>query len=137
MLLATFRNHLLTILGDVTKFESDGFRENFDRVISIEMFEHMKNYELLLSKISGWIRPGGKLFVHIFTHKWKPYHFVDDWMARTFFTGEAITIVASFIPNWSILLSLHGFPLSPTESSGPVGPLPNIYSSSFFELVFL
>ena len=94
--LATFRNHLLTILGDVTKFESDGFKENFDRVISIEMFEHMKNYELLLGKISGWIRPGGKLFVHIFTHKWKPYHFVDDWMARTFFTGEAITIIASF-----------------------------------------
>ena len=31
---------------------------------------------------------GGKLFVHIFTHKWKPYHFKDDWMARTFFTGE-------------------------------------------------
>ena len=42
--------------------------------------------------------PGGKLFVHIFTHKWKPYHFKDDWMARTFFTGErrGDIIVVSF-----------------------------------------
>ena len=76
------------MLGDITKFESDEFKEKFDRVISIEMFEHMKNYELLLRKISSWMKPGGKLFVHIFTHKWKPYHFVDDWMARTFFTGK-------------------------------------------------
>jgi len=40
-----------------------------------EMFEHMKNYSKLLEKVSGWLIPGGKLFVHIFTHKWKPYHF--------------------------------------------------------------
>jgi hypothetical protein len=39
------------------------------------MFEHMKNYSKLLEKVSGWLKPGGKLFVHIFTHKWKPYHF--------------------------------------------------------------
>jgi cyclopropane fatty-acyl-phospholipid synthase-like methyltransferase len=39
------------------------------------MFEHMKNYGKLLEKISGWLQPQGKLFVHIFTHKWKPYHF--------------------------------------------------------------
>ena len=40
-----------------------------DRIISIEMFEHMKNYELLLDKISVWMKPQGKLFIHIFTHK--------------------------------------------------------------------
>jgi cyclopropane-fatty-acyl-phospholipid synthase len=42
--------------------------EAFDRVVSIEMFEHMKNYETLLGRISSWLRPGGMLFVHIFVH---------------------------------------------------------------------
>ena len=58
-----------------------------DRVISIEMFEHMKNYKQLLQKISTWLRPAGKLFVHIFTHKSCPYHFETGWMAENFFTG--------------------------------------------------
>ena len=44
-----------------------------DRIISIEMFEHMKNYELLLDKISVWMKPQGKLFIHIFTHKVSPW----------------------------------------------------------------
>ena len=65
--------------------------EAFDRVVSVEMFEHMKNYQLLLGRIAGWLRPGGLLFVHIFTHVRVAYHFVardeTDWMARYFFTG--------------------------------------------------
>jgi cyclopropane-fatty-acyl-phospholipid synthase len=63
----------------------------FDRVVSVEMFEHMKNYQLLLERISEWLKPDGKLFVHIFTHKDTSYHFEiesdDDWMSRYFFTG--------------------------------------------------
>jgi len=63
----------------------------FDRVVSIEMFEHMKNYQRLLANVARWLRPGGQLFVHIFTHKEFAYHFVardeTDWMARYFFTG--------------------------------------------------
>ena len=59
----------------------------FDRVISIEMFEHMKNYQLLMGKVSTWLQSGGKLFIHIFTHKQVPYHFEKGWMAETFFTG--------------------------------------------------
>ena len=63
----------------------------FDRVVSIEMFEHMKNYQRLLANVAHWLRPGGQLFVHIFTHKEFAYHFVardeTDWMARYFFTG--------------------------------------------------
>ncbi len=63
----------------------------FDRVISIEMFEHMKNYQRLLAQVARWLRPGGKLFVHIFTHQRLSYHFVPrdatDWMSRHFFTG--------------------------------------------------
>ncbi len=63
----------------------------FDRCVSIEMFEHMRNYGLLLHRISGWLRPGGKLFVHIFVHKMLMYPFEtegdDNWMGRHFFTG--------------------------------------------------
>ena len=63
----------------------------FDRVVSVEMFEHMKNYQRLLCNISRWLKSGGKLFVHIFTHREYAYHYVDkgpsDWMTRYFFTG--------------------------------------------------
>lgn len=63
----------------------------FDRVVSIEMFEHMRNYETLLGRIAGWLRPGGKLFVHIFCHRELMYPYQaegeDNWMGRHFFTG--------------------------------------------------
>ena len=63
----------------------------FDRVVSVEMFEHMKNYEQLMNRISTWLKPGGALFVHIFTHREYAYHYEaeseDDWMAKYFFTG--------------------------------------------------
>ena len=59
--------------------------------MSIEMFEHMKNYGLLLEKISRWMNPDAKLFIHIFVHKLLAYHFEvkgeDDWMSKYFFTG--------------------------------------------------
>ena len=65
--------------------------ETYDRVVSIEMFEHMRNYETLLGRVAGWLRPGGTLFVHIFTHARYAYPFEvrdeSDWMARYFFTG--------------------------------------------------
>ena len=63
----------------------------YDRVVSIEMFEHMRNYEQLLGRIGQWLAPGGKLFVHIFCHRDLLYPFEvqgeDDWMGRYFFTG--------------------------------------------------
>lgn len=63
----------------------------FDRVVSVEMFEHMKNYERLLANIARWLKPGGQLFIHIFTHHRFSYHFQSqgpsDWMSRYFFTG--------------------------------------------------
>jgi cyclopropane-fatty-acyl-phospholipid synthase len=65
--------------------------QQFDRVVSVEMFEHMRNYQALLGRIAGWLRPGGTLFVHIFTHARFAYPFEvrdeSDWMARYFFTG--------------------------------------------------
>jgi cyclopropane-fatty-acyl-phospholipid synthase len=66
-------------------------QRRFDRVVSVEMFEHMRNYEILLGRIAGWMRPGATLFVHIFTHTRYAYPFEvrdeSDWMARYFFTG--------------------------------------------------
>jgi len=63
----------------------------FDRVVSVEMFEHLKNYQRLFAAIARWLRPGGLLFTHIFTHDRLSYHFVprddSDWMSRHFFTG--------------------------------------------------
>jgi len=63
----------------------------FDRVVSVEMMEHMKNYDVLLRRVSEVLCPGGKLFVHIFVHTRFAYHFVAkteaDWMARYFFAG--------------------------------------------------
>lgn len=63
----------------------------FDRVVSIEMFEHMRNYQALLRRIATWLAPGGALFVHVFAHRRHAYAFEDegatDWMAREFFTG--------------------------------------------------
>mmetsp|Transcript_33271 Transcript_33271/g.94252 ORF Transcript_33271/g.94252 Transcript_33271/m.94252 type:complete len:321 (+) Transcript_33271:83-1045(+) len=79
----------LTILTDnMVTFHAPA---TYDRVISVEMFEHMKNYQVLMGRISGWLRPGGMLFVHIFVHRRFPYHFEvqreDDWMAKYFFSG--------------------------------------------------
>jgi cyclopropane-fatty-acyl-phospholipid synthase len=68
-----------------------GLNKTFDRVVSVEMFEHMRNYQELMSRIAGWLKPGGKLFVHIFTHRQYAYKFEvkdeSDWMSRYFFTG--------------------------------------------------
>ncbi len=75
---------------NMTKYEGEG-NAVFDRAVSVEMFEHMKNYQLLLERVSNWLKPDGKLFVHIFTHREYAYHYEaqndDDWMARYFFTG--------------------------------------------------
>ena len=80
--------NLTIVTRDMNVFEAEG---TFDRVVSVEMFEHMKNYQLLLRRIAGWLEPGGKLFVHIFTHRELAYHYedrgTDDWMTRHFFAG--------------------------------------------------
>jgi cyclopropane-fatty-acyl-phospholipid synthase len=80
--------NLRIIICDMNWFD---IAEKFDRVVSVEMFEHMKNYEKLMANISRWLAPDGKLFVHIFTHKEYAYHFIardeSDWMARYFFSG--------------------------------------------------
>ncbi len=76
--------------ANMIHYEGEG-DATFDRVVSVEMFEHMKNYQELLRRVSTWLKPHGKLFVHIFTHKEHAYHYEvrsdDDWMAKYFFTG--------------------------------------------------
>jgi cyclopropane-fatty-acyl-phospholipid synthase len=78
------------ITADMNVFEAPN-PGTYDRVVSVEMFEHMKNYQLLMAKISRWLTPGGALFVHIFTHHTLAYHYEDkgpnDWMTRYFFAG--------------------------------------------------
>lgn len=80
--------NLEIITADMNVFTTD---RSFDRVVSVEMFEHMRNYESLMAKVASWLRPGGKLFVHIFTHKEFAYPFEttgeDDFMGKYFFTG--------------------------------------------------
>lgn len=73
------------ITGDVVDYEFEP--GSFDRVVSIELFEHMKNYQLLLAKVARALKPGGKLFVHIFAHRSTPYDFESGWMTEQFFTG--------------------------------------------------
>lgn len=80
--------NLTIITADMNVFDTSA---SFDRVVSVEMFEHMKNYQLLLGKVARWLKSGGKLFVHIFTHREVAYHYEDkgpsDWMTRYFFAG--------------------------------------------------
>lgn len=81
--------NVTVITEDVNKLQLDP--SMFDRCVSIEMFEHMRNYDVLMERIAGWLKPGGKLFVHIFAHKTLMYPFEtageDNWMGRHFFTG--------------------------------------------------
>ena len=76
------------LTADMSEFQ---IARKFDRIVSVEMFEHMRNYSLLLERAAGWLKPDGKLFVHVFCHRSRPYFFEDkgpsDWMARHFFTG--------------------------------------------------
>lgn len=80
--------NVTVMTADMNEFATD---EKFDRAVSVEMFEHMKNYQLLMRRVAGWLEPGGKLFVHIFTHRELAYHYEDrgpdDWMTRYFFAG--------------------------------------------------
>jgi cyclopropane-fatty-acyl-phospholipid synthase len=76
------------VTANVSDFEPAG---RFDRVVSVEMFEHLRNWDALLARVARWLTPGGKLFVHVFCHRDLAYPYEvrgsDDWMARHFFSG--------------------------------------------------
>ena len=80
--------NLEVITADINGFET---KNTFDRVVSVEMFEHVRNHRELFSRIHGWLNPGGKLFTHVFCHRSTSYPFEvegeDDWMSKHFFSG--------------------------------------------------
>ena len=81
-------SNVRVITADMREFDID---EQFDRVVSVEMFEHMRNYGVLFDRIHDWLLPNGQFFLHIFTHRSTPYEYIDkgpsDWMSRHFFSG--------------------------------------------------
>lgn len=80
--------NLEVVTADMNAFDT---KERFDRIVSVEMFEHMSNWSELLERCRRWLKPEGRLFLHVFTHEHASYRFdredPADWIARHFFTG--------------------------------------------------
>ena len=80
--------NLRVFTADMNAFATD---RQFDRIVSVEMFEHMRNWRLLFRRVHDWLRPGGRFLMHVFCHRSTPYFFEDqgptDWMGRHFFSG--------------------------------------------------
>jgi len=80
--------NLRVVTADMNDFQPEG---GFDRVVSVEMFEHMSNWRTLLERVRTWVKPDGRVFIHIFTHRSTPYRFDHndeaDWIGKYFFTG--------------------------------------------------
>jgi cyclopropane-fatty-acyl-phospholipid synthase len=81
-------SNVTVVTADMNRFAPG---ERFDRVVSVEMFEHMRNYGELFRRVDQWLLPDGHFFMHIFCHRTTPYEYIDngpsDWMSRHFFTG--------------------------------------------------
>lgn len=99
--------NIRVITSDINHLE---LRETFDRVVSVEMFEHVRNYRRLFEKIAGWLCPGGLLFFHIFCHRQFAYFFEKagktDWLSRHFFSGgmmPSFDLPLSFLSDFELL----------------------------------
>jgi len=81
-------DNVRVLTRDINVFDTT---ERFDRVVSVEMFEHLRNWPLAFAKVARWLNPGGRFFMHVFAHRETPYAFVErdasDWMSRYFFSG--------------------------------------------------
>ena len=80
--------NLRVLTADINSFDPGG---RFDRIVSVEMFEHMRNWPELFRRVRSWLRPAGRFFMHVFVHRSTPYAFeardAGDWMSRHFFSG--------------------------------------------------
>ena len=80
--------NITVLTADMNDFDAPG---QYDRIVSVEMFEHMRNWRKLFRRVHGWLNPGGRFFMHVFCHRDTPYEFLDegasDWMSRHFFSG--------------------------------------------------
>lgn len=80
--------HVQVVTADVATLHPG---RRFDRVVSVEMFEHLRNWPEMFRRVAGWLEPGGRFFMHVFVHRSTPYAFEErddsDWMARHFFSG--------------------------------------------------
>ena len=76
------------LTGDINDFDTP---DRFDRVVSVEMFEHLRNWPRAFAQVARWLKPEGRFFMHVFAHRSVPYAFVErdasDWMSRHFFSG--------------------------------------------------
>lgn len=101
-------DNVTVVTADINQFRPD---QRFDRIVSVEMFEHVRNHTMLLERIAQWLRPDGRLFVHVFCHREHSYTYEDrgdaDWMARHFFSG-------GMMPSFDYLPELSS-PLKPVE----------------------
>jgi len=83
--------NVTVLTRDMNRFEPDEGLGPFDRIVSVEMFEHMRNWEALLGRLATWLHPDGRVFLHVFAHRLYAYPFEarddSDWMSRYFFTG--------------------------------------------------
>ena len=80
--------NLQVITCDMNNFDPG---RKFDRIMSVEMFEHMRNWRALFGRVAGWLKDDGRFFMHVFCHRAVPYAYEDqgpgDWMSRHFFSG--------------------------------------------------
>jgi cyclopropane-fatty-acyl-phospholipid synthase len=76
------------ITRDMNDFDA---QQRFDRIVSVEMFEHLRNWPEMFRRVRGWLNKDGRFFMHVFVHRLTPYAFVergaDDWMSKYFFSG--------------------------------------------------
>lgn len=101
--------NLEVVSADINDFVPE---ERFDRIVSVEMVEHLRNWEMLMTRLEEWLEPGGGLFLHYFCHRDHSYPYEDhgasDWMARHFFSG-------GMMPSEQLIRELSG-PLEVEES---------------------